>query len=328
MASFYKLPSGLWRAQVARRGVRVSQTFATKGAAQAWATREESAILDGKADKWPRKTLADAIQRYLRDVTPTKGGKRAESIMLNHTLDQFPDLCGMVLHTITPAEIADWRDKRLADVSGSTVVRYAALLRHVWTVAAKEWGWTPEPTPWRSVKLPAHNPARERINGWREIRVILRRLNYKTGRPPQTVMEQVAYAWLIALRTALRASEVRSITPASVDLVGRVVRLEHHKTSHLTGRARTVPISKQAARLIALCPTLPVSAGSLDALFRKARDSAGLAGFTFHDSRATALTLLSKRVDVLTLARISGHRDLNQLQVYYRESAASIAARL
>jgi integrase len=141
-------------------------------------------------------------------------------------------------------------------------------------------------------------------------------------------MEQVAYAWLIALRTALRASEVRSITPASVDLVGRVVRLEHHKTSHLTGRARTVPISKQAARLIALCPALPVSAGSLDALFRKARDSAGLAGFTFHDSRATALTLLSKRVDVLTLARISGHRDLNQLQVYYRESAASIAARL
>ena len=37
----------------------------------------------------------------------------------------------------------------------------------------------------------------------------------------------------------------------------------------------------------------------------------------------------SRKVDVLTLARISGHQDLSMLsRVYYRESASDIARRL
>jgi integrase len=157
---------------------------------------------------------------------------------------------------------------------------------------------------------------------------VLRRLNYITGRAPDTIMGQVAYAWLISLRTGMRASEVRSIRPETTDLDARVITLPHHKTAHITGRARRVPITKQAARLVALCPSFTVTARSLDAVFRKARDHAGLDGFTFHDGRALALTLLSRRVDVLTLARISGHRDLRVLQTYYREADSSIAARL
>ena len=75
-------------------------------------------------------------------------------------------------------------------------------------------------------------------------------------------------------------------------------------------------------------PLFDLRGPSLDALFRKARAMAGLEGFTFHDARATALTHLSRRVDVLTLARISGHRDLRMLMVYYREADRSIADRL
>lgn len=328
MAHFYTLASGRVRAQIALRGVRKSQTFATKGAAKAWAAREESALLDGTGSKWPNKTLADAIKRYLKEVTPTKGSARSEAIMLKQTLAEFGPLCAKVLHTITAADLAAWRDTRAKTVSGSTVVRYAAVLRNVWTVAGKEWGWCPRPAPWADISLPANNPPRERINGWREIRVLLRRLNYFTGRPPGSVMEQVAYAWLIALRTGLRAKEVRQIAPEVTDLTARVVTLLDHKTRRSTGRARHVPITRQAARLIERCPVFTVSAGSLDAMFRKARDQCGLSGFTFHDSRATALTLLSRRVDILTLQRISGHRDMGQLSVYYRESSASIAQRL
>lgn len=329
MASIYRLPSGLWRAQIARRGVRKSQSFATKKAAELWAAREEAAILDGTASKWPAKTLGDALLRYEKEVTPTKGAAKFERVVFGLMARDFPALCAKPLHAITAQDLADWRDARAKQVSGSTVVRYAALLRHVWTVAAREWGWCPEPSPWRMVKLPAHNPPRERVPSWREVRAVLRRLNYFTGRPPGSVMEQVAYAWLISLRTGMRASEVRSITPATVDLQARVVTLPHHKTAHVTGRARRVPITRQAARLVALCPSFTVTDRSLDALFRKARDSAGLSGFTFHDGRALALTLLSRRVDVMTLARISGHRDLRVLmQAYYRESDAAIAARL
>lgn len=48
-----------------------------------------------------------------------------------------------------------------------------------------------------------------------------------------------------------------------------------------------------------------------------------------HDSRAAALTWLSKRYDPFTLAKISGHVDINELyNTYYRESAVDVAARL
>jgi integrase len=74
---------------------------------------------------------------------------------------------------------------------------------------------------------------------------------------------------------------------------------------------------------------LPLSSASLDTLFRRVRDSVLLGDLHFHDARATSLTMLSRRVDVLTLARISGHRDLSLLlRVYYRETAQEIAARL
>lgn len=328
MAHIYKLDSGRWRAQIALRGRRKSLSFATKTAASAWAAREEAAILDGTASLWPLKTLADAIDRYEREVTPGKGAQKYERVVFGIVRRDHADLCGKVLHQITPDDLAAWRDARAAAVSGSTVVRESHLLRNVWTVAARQWRWTPEPSPWRHLTLPAANPPRERINGWREIRVMLRRLNYFTGRAPASKMEEVAYAWLIALRTAMRAGEVLSITPQTADLGARVVTLHRHKTAHITGRARRVPITRQAARLIHLCPQFTVSSASLDALFRKARVMCGLEGFTFHDSRATALTLLSRRVDILTLSKISGHRNIKQLQVYYRESEAQIAARL
>jgi len=328
MAHFYLLDSGRIRCQIALRGTRKSKTFATKGAARAWAAREEAALLDGTGSKWPAKTLGDAIKRYLREVTPNKGSAKSEAVMLNHTLTAYPLLCAKLLHSLSTEDLADWRDDRLKTVSGSTVIRYGASLRNLWTIAALEWAWCPRHSPWADLKFPTHNPARERINGWREVRVLLRRLNYVTGRAPDSVQEQVAYAWLIALRTAMRAKEVRQIAPNCTDLAARVVTLHNHKMKRLTGRARHVPITKQAARLIACCPAFTVSAGSLDALFRKARDQSGLSGFTFHDSRATALTLLSRKVDILTLQRISGHRNIQQLASYYRESSAAIAARL
>lgn len=46
-------------------------------------------------------------------------------------------------------------------------------------------------------------------------------------------------------------------------------------------------------------------------------------------ARASALTWLSRRMDVLTLARISRHRDLNILLAsYYREAPEDISRRI
>jgi hypothetical protein len=44
------------------------------------------------------------------------------------------------LHRLTPAEIARYRDDRLAVVSGDTVRRELAIVRHCLEVARNEWG--------------------------------------------------------------------------------------------------------------------------------------------------------------------------------------------
>jgi integrase len=68
-----------------------------------------------------------------------------------------------------------------------------------------------------------------------------------------------------------------------------------------------------------------INGESRDSAFRHARGKAGIVGLTFHDSRALALTRLSKKLDVLQLARVVGHRDPRSLMIYYRESAADMA---
>jgi len=54
MASITKLKTG-WRAQVARKGVRKSQMFPTKAAAQAWALAEERPFWRRRADGIPEQ---------------------------------------------------------------------------------------------------------------------------------------------------------------------------------------------------------------------------------------------------------------------------------
>lgn len=71
-----------------------------------------------------------------------------------------------------------------------------------------------------------------------------------------------------------------------------------------------------------------MSDASRDALFRKALGRLKIEDLHFHDARGEALTRLSRRVDILTLQRISGHIDINQLACYFKESPADIAKRL
>jgi integrase len=48
----------------------------------------------------------------------------------------------------------------------------------------------------------------------------------------------------------------------------------------------------------------------------------------FHDSRHEGLTRLARKLDVLDLARMVGHRDPRSLMIYYNPTATEIAERL
>ena len=68
--------------------------------------------------------------------------------------------------------------------------------------------------------------------------------------------------------------------------------------------------------------------GSMDTMFRRARDKAGLIGFTFHDSRHTAATWLAQHVHVMDLCKMFGWSTTQYAMIYYNPTAADIAQRI
>lgn len=339
MAYFRKVKNG-WRAEVERAGVRRTATRSTKAEAQAWAVAEEAAILAGTRGEYPSRTLADAVARYRLEVTDKKPAatSRADNLRFDAWLRDYPDLAGKIFHKITGEDLAAWRDARLELVSGSSVLREAQQFRPIWTLAVRQWKWAGK-SPWAEIKLPAKAHARRRVGGWEEIRLILRSAGTSARVAPKTPQQEAAWAMLIALATSLRSGEILRMSTTTVDLKRtKVYELPNHKTEARVG-ARRVPLPGRAVRLLRVLETqaatekrerfFTISDASRDTLYRKLRDRTMVKGLRFHDLRATALTMLSKRVDVMTLAKISGHKNINELfNTYYRESEEAIAARL
>lgn len=313
-------PRGVrWRVQVRRRGrAAVSRTFRTKAEAEGWAAMEEST---GKGAAG-RYTVDDALDRWEREEMPRRGGKRWEALRIAAWRKQ--GWTAKRLAYFEQGDVADLRAAWLGRVSGATVAREMTLLGAILETARRDWGWIGT-NPVHGVKRPAEPPPRRRGIAADEIERIVLALGFlgKVERPGH----QVAVAFLLALETAMRAGELIGLEWSRVDLARRVARLPKTKN----GEARDVPLSARAVELLRLLPALrpfTISAASLDALFRKARDRAGIVDLHFHDSRGEAITRLSKRLDVLELARMIGHRDLNSLMFYYRASAEEVARKL
>lgn len=104
-----------------------------------------------------------------------------------------------------------------------------------------------------------------------------------------------------------------------------------------TGNGRDVPLSAVGRRLIARLKgfddvlVFGLKSQTLDALFRRVRDRAGLAGlagFTFHDSRHVAATRLAKKLHVLELCRVFGWKNTTRALTYFNATASDIATRL
>lgn len=314
---------GGFRVECERKGQRRSATFETRREAVDWGRRTDIQLLEEQAPTG--RTFAQAAERYLREVSPKKDGTKWEGFRLAKMVEYFGD---KRLADIKAPQIAAWRDWRLAGddthraVSGSTVLREGNLLRNVFTLARDEWNWC-DHSPFRGVKLPEEAEPRHQRWTWQKIKRVLRRLGHVTGQAPRTVDQQIALAFLITLSTSLRASECLRVGPGTFNQATRVI------TVKAKGKLRSeIPVPRRAVKHCRLA-AFTIDAADLDAGFREARDATLVGDLRFHDGRASALTWLARRVDVLTMARISQHSDLRMLQrVYYRESAAEIAARI
>ncbi len=283
MASFQKR-GDKWRAQIFIDGRRKSKSFPTKAHAQAWVTMMERQAADHLLGSYPNLKVKDLALRYMKEVSPTKDGEKWEVKRLNSLLDTDP-LAQVRTQTLSETNIAEWRDRRLKSVSGSTVNREWNLLSSVFSTAVKEWKWL-KTNPMSNVKRPKSNNPRSRRPSSDEIDRILLCLNHHDGKP-ETLSQRVALAILFAMETAIRAGELCKL---------EWKRHVREKTLHLTPditksrRSRDVPLSKEARRVLNLLPqdsklVFNLKSSQLDSLYRKARDKALVDGLNFHDLR-------------------------------------------
>lgn len=310
-----------WRAQVRRRGWPVlSATFPLKKQAEAWGAQREAEIVQGRLGIAPKHTLAEALEKYRKE----RARNRWETNRLL-MLERDP-IAKVLLARLDSSHLSDFRDRELErGVEGTTVRRAISLLASVFK-AARGWKWL-QGNPLQDFERPPPKEGRARGLQQAEIDAVVKALGYGGG-TPANASQQAAVAFLLAVETGMRAGEMLSLE------WGQVREKHVHLDRTKNGDERDVPLSLRARELIEAMRGIDaervftVDDGTRDKLFRDARKRAELAGFTFHDSRSEAISRLSKKLDILELARMVGHRDLNSLRYYYRNDPASVADKL
>lgn len=309
-------------AEVRRKGNYKSKRFDSKAEAQGWALDMEAQMGAGIA---AGHLLSEAMQRYSEEVSPSRKGAKWEQIRLKK-LERDP-IANIMLEHFSRDDIMDWMERQT--ISPASIRRELNLLSAVLREARVTWRWMTH-NPMQDVRLPQKSPPRDRLISDKERDAILRALEYEENEPVKTSRQIIAVAFLIALETAMRRGEIWGLDWERIHLQRRFVTLPETKN----GSKRDVPLSARAVELFEkLRPKesgrvfdVPIESGGQ--IFRRAVKLAGIEGLTFHDARHTAITRLARKLDMLDLARMVGHRDPRSLTIYYNATAEDIASRL
>lgn len=329
MANIRQLSSGTWQAQVRRRGLKAAvKSFKTKIEAGRWARLLESEIDRGvfvDRSESERTTLAELIDRYLREVTPLKKSARNETQRLNALRRHFGAFSPAAL---SRAHIAEYRDARLSKgLAGATVVKELNSLSHLLDVAIKDWGIALPGNVAKQVRRPPVARGRDRRLEPGEEQRLFAACAASRARMLAPVVR-------VAIETGMRMGEILALQWRHVDLTARVATLPDTKT----GEARQVPLSTAAVAAIASLPRHITNgrvfwswqrADSLENVWRRTVKTAGIEDLRFHDLRHEAVSrLFELGLNPMEVSSISGHKTLQMLKRYTHLKASELVKKL
>lgn len=323
-----------WRIEFMHKGERFSSTHDTAAQATEWAARKILELKDNdkrNPNELPQHTYREAIEYYLEHVTPKKKGERWEVLRFNKLVRDNPKLVDTYLEQLKSIDFAKYRDKRLKEVTATTVTREMELLSAVLQHSIRELGWL-KSSPMTTVSRPKEPPPRNRRASDHELEKIIERTGYQKDQPVITKNQQVGWCILFALETAMRMGEITAMQWKDVFLSQQFVRLPDTKN----GLSRDVPLSEEAERLLLQIKglndkrVLTLESASLSTLFRRFRDEVKIQDLRFHDLRHEAATRMAQIItNPADLAKITGHTDINILvNTYYNPTPTEVAARL
>lgn len=332
-----------YRAQVRVIGQdALSMTFSRRAAAREWAEREQDRLRALRPGQSASLTLADAIDRYKREVLPGLKSSRTREVQIDWWREQLGDVA---LVDLSPGMIADklqelaagksthWKDPERRR-TGATVNRFHAALSAVLRMTARGWHWI-EQNPAHSVLRRQESRGRNRWLTDEERGRLLKACKASDWPGLHPLV-------LLALATGARKGELMGLTWDRVDLKRSSALLADTKNS----QARTLPIRGPAVEalkewskvrrldspLVFPAPPEPKPEDpELAKLWKPgppkpfyfrpqweaARTAAELEDFRFHDLRHSAASYLAMNgASLVEIADILGHKTLQVVQRY------------
>lgn len=345
---------GKYFAQIYVDRQRKSKTFTRLHDAKQWVLLHEAKQKDiGKRIKEIR--LSACVEEYINEVVIGTLHQRHKIHVLRMWCTRY--FTDAFVHLITEDDVREVIHKRLtipSDRTGfivkeSTVARQLNYLRAFFKWAISQ-GYA-STNPCKVSNELKESPHRERVATHEELQLLQDVAKWHEGEPLRHNRIQIVCAsFLLACLTGMRASEMYQIERSWIH--GDSLHIPADATK--TRKARTVALCSRAQNILqAVCelgyePTIwGMDPPLRDAYWRRLRDNAGLGavkdskgrtlieGLTFHDGRATFCTWAASpgpdgnpRLDVMALARQTGHTTFKMLMKYYRPSISDVAKRL
>ena len=352
MATIRKRGPLQWEARVRHKGYPIQcRTFENRAAAQAWARTLEAQMDRGvfvSRAEAERTTLAEALERYAREVTPRKKGAAEELSRIEIWKRQR--LASCTLASLRGKDVSDFiAERRAAGMSPYTIHHDLAVLSHLYTVARTSWGMASlgNPVDDASAARPKLPHGRDRrLRPGEEARLMAAARKFEASR---TGAGPIASLIGFAIETAMRRGEIAALRWDHLDRDKHVLKVPESKND----TPRSVPLSSAALRILAALPrridgqVWAMQADSITQAFnqvlRNARaeyergcqeaglkpDKEFLVGLRFHDLRHEAVTRLFERgLNPMQVAAISGHKTLQMLKRYTHLRAEDLVALL
>lgn len=324
MASINKRGPYQWQVKIRRKGWPVqSKTFETYEEATKWARQIENEMDRGifaSRKESETTTLTEALDRYEREKTQYKKGKKQESNRIEKW--KSSSLAPMFLATIRGSDVAKYRDQRLAEgMSPYTVNNELILLSHLFNIASREWGMEALNNPVAKISRPKLPKGRDRRLQPGEEERLLKALSPRTMQP----------MFQLTLETAMRLSELLALEWKHIDLAHRVAHLPETKN----GEARDVPLSTAAVGVLKKQPrrlngrVFGVTSNYVSRKFKATCDELKIDDLRWHDLRHEATSrLFEKGLNPMEAASITGHKTLQMLKRYTHLRAEDLAKKL
>ena len=320
-----------WEVRIRKKG-QPSQckSFKYKADAAAWIQEIETEMNKGQfvsRKEAESTTLKEVLDRFIEEYIPrlkmaANETRRAKAI-------QKREIASKLMASIRTKDIADFIKEREGDgVKPNTIRLDLAILSRLFEVAATDWGM-------ESLVNPVKRARKPKLAGGRT-----RRLQPAPSTDEKSEEERLLDACgtnfkpvvQFAIETAMRRSEIANLEWNCIDLKRRTAYLRDTKNKS----ERTVPLSPSAIEILRSVPrnisgpVFGMSENAITIAMRRARAEAGIVDLTFHDLRHEATSRLFENtdLDLLEIAEITGHKNLQMLKRYTHLRAVRLAERL